>query len=255
MCEILGFSAQDPQNINGYLRTFYSHSVAHPDGWGLATFEKGHVCIRKEPVRAIDSQRLPKVLDHLGTHQVLMAHIRLATVGSINPKNCHPFSRRDNSGVEWTLIHNGTIFNGLELFPYESQQKGSTDSERVLLYLVDQMNHAIGKNGGPLSPEERFLLLEQAVKRLSYRNKLNLLLYDGTFLYVHTNMLGTLHYKTWENSVLFSTAPLEETGWHQVPMTTLLVYRDGKLLRQGENHHTEFFDTLHISSMEFEYNI
>ena len=45
-------------------------------------------------------------------------HIRLATVGSRDYENCHPFVREDNYGRHWTLIHNGTMFDCPQLSRY-----------------------------------------------------------------------------------------------------------------------------------------
>lgn len=255
MCEILGFSAKKEQPIERYLREFYQHSKDHPDGWGLALFREGDSKLYTEPTEARFSEQLPGLLDFIGVQSCTLAHIRKATVGGINPKNCHPFQRTDNSGIVWTLVHNGTIFSGLELFPYESCQEGTTDSERVLLYLVDRMNEAIQRKGAGLHSFERFKVLEQVVSTLSYRNKLNLLIYDGEQLYVHTNMLGTLFQKQWEDSALFSTTPLDETHWEQVPMTTVLVYQDGTLRYKGRDHHTVYVDTLNDSTMPYDYEI
>ena len=69
-----------------------------------------------------------------------LAHIRLATIGNVEQDNCHPFTAVDNSGRTWTLIHNGTIFESDNIGKYVFLQKGETDSERILLYIVDSIN-------------------------------------------------------------------------------------------------------------------
>ena len=39
MCELFGFSGNTYQEMNDYLDVFYSHSVRHPHGWGLAILD------------------------------------------------------------------------------------------------------------------------------------------------------------------------------------------------------------------------
>jgi glutamine amidotransferase len=62
MCELLGISANKKIHINDLLETFYSHSVEHMNGWGLAFFDDSDVRLVKEAVRAIDSENLKKIL-------------------------------------------------------------------------------------------------------------------------------------------------------------------------------------------------
>lgn len=76
-----------------------------------------------------------------------MTHIRLATIGSVKALNCHPYSGVDCTGRTWTLMHNGTICSGNRLMPYYRVQKGNTDSERIFLYLLDEINQATTKSG------------------------------------------------------------------------------------------------------------
>ena len=113
MCELLGFSSRRRRNVTPLLREFFSHAERHPHGWGLARFEDASAPqIEKEPVKATESETLRRILDEGVEAQTLLGHIRLATVGTIEFANCHPFSEADNSGRVWTLVHNGTIFSG-----------------------------------------------------------------------------------------------------------------------------------------------
>ena len=254
MCEIFGFSAEHGQNINEYLRSFYSHCVDHPNGWGYVGFNKNGrtEILCTEPVRADVSERLPGLLDKSLEYPTVLAHIRQATVGRVCLENCHPFARRDCSGRQWTLVHNGTVFSGLEIVPYLSQQVGDTDSEGILLYLVDQIDREIKHVGRELRPFERFQVAERVVGKLARRNKLNLMFFDEEQIYVHTNMQHTLFSKTCEDGILFATSPLSERGWKPMPMTTLFAYRDGKLLYRGENHHNEYVEVMEMPSYEYQ---
>ena len=39
MCEIFGFSSSKEEELNDYLKEFYSHCEEHPHGWGLAILD------------------------------------------------------------------------------------------------------------------------------------------------------------------------------------------------------------------------
>jgi glutamine amidotransferase len=111
-----------------------------------------------------------------------------------------------------------------------------------LLYLVDQVNARARELGRALEPEERFRLLDEIVSDMAKGNKLNLLLYDGEYTYVHTNYKDSLHYLKKEDGMLFSTQPLSEEEWKPVEFTTLLVVYNGKLVFSGNNHGNEYVD-------------
>ena len=93
MCELFGFSSQKKQNITGYLKEFYSHSVHHPHGWGLVTFEGNTASIEKQPMQASKSLRLQARLAESVEAAAAFGHIRYATIGQIEYDNCHPYTR------------------------------------------------------------------------------------------------------------------------------------------------------------------
>jgi glutamine amidotransferase len=195
--------------------------------------------IFKEGVCAAKSERLPDILNTTPPQDHLLAHIRLATVGSVREENCHPYSGMDVSGRRWTLIHNGTIYSSKKLVPYMNTQVGDTDSERIFLFLLDEINKAISSEGA-LSEQQRFAIIDQLVIRLSPRNKLNLMIFDGEILYVHKNMKDTLFYRQLASGYLFSTKPLDDDVWKPFPMTQLYAYKAGKQLFSGTVHSNVF---------------
>ena len=136
MCELLGFTSARNTDISDYLRTFFSHSDKNPHGWGMM-YETDRREILKEAVSAENSTFLSDIIDGLPPQKAALAHIRFATVGTVSELNCHPFTGMDISGREWTLIHNGTIFNGRHNHRYSAVQSGDTDSERFFLSLLD----------------------------------------------------------------------------------------------------------------------
>ena len=93
--------------------------------------------------------------------------------------------------------------------------------------------------------------MEQVVYELSYRNKLNLLIYDGSKLYVHVNMRDTLFVRNEDGGAMFSTSPLEPQGWEQLPLTSLLVYEAGTLQYRGRDHHNEYLDVMGRITLDY----
>ena len=241
MCEMLGISAKRKVRANDILREFYSHAERHPHGWGLATFNGAGVPdIEKEAVKATESEYLKKRLAAQIEESVLMAHIRLGTVGHLESCNNHPFTTTDNCGRIWTLEHNGTIFNGAMLNRYMGLQFGSTDSERVLLRLVDIVNERQIRLGRALDWKERFAALDNLIGDLAGGNKLNLIVYDGEILYAHTNFRGSLHVRDDGGALVFSTKPLSQGVWKPLPLTRLVAAKDGDIVREGAAHGKEY---------------
>ena len=133
-----------------------------------------------------------------------------------------------------------SLINYDALNKYKKVQDGETDSERVLLFIVDAINRKEIELGKELNQQERFELLDTLVCDLSKGNKLNLMIYDGDNFYVHTNEAHTLNQLETPDGRYFSTKPLSEEDWYPVPLTQLLAYQDGELIYQGTNHHHEY---------------
>lgn len=242
MCELYGFSSKRAKLINDSLREFYSHSDKHPHGWGLAYTAGGQICIDKEPLKASESSRLRERLSYPVCTDLALAHIRYATIGNVYRKNCHPYSVRDNCHRRWTLIHNGTIFDFPPLRNYINCQYGDTDSERVLLYIIDMINKEQSRLCRPLSFSERFSVIDKAVINLSPDNKLNLIIYDGDYMYIHTNYRNSLYYLQCDESMTVSTQPLSDNNWQNVPFTTLVAVKDGRFAAMGTKHSGEYIE-------------
>ena len=244
MCELFGLCSKSPIDVREYLNIFYGHSIHHPHGWGLIRENENKTEIIKEPIRAMDSRIISTIIQKTEPQTNLLAHIRLATVGATKYDNCHPYTGFDASGRRWSLIHNGTIYSGTELAKYLSEQSGDTDSERVFLYLLDEINRAIILNSAPLSIEQRCDIVNKLAITISPRNKFNFMIYDGELLYIHKNMKDTLSYKKLDSGMIFSTQPLDNNDWEQFPMTQINVFKDGECIFEGTIHKHEFIPTL-----------
>lgn len=248
MCELFGVSANEKIPVNDYLDTFFKRSIEHHNGWGLALLDDGLISVEKEPVRAVDSQYLKNRLTGRVVTSRCMAHIRKATVGDVSFGNTHPFVLNDDAGTKWVFVHNGTIFESDALNKYVHTQQGSTDSERILDYLVERINGLIREGA---DDESRHELIEQIVDELTPDNKVNFLLYGGDYLYIHKNEPGTLYRLTRPGSVVLSTHPLDDSDWEEVPQNRLIVYRDGEIVYEGRPHKNTYIHD--EEKMRFQY--
>ncbi|MDO5476565.1 MAG: class II glutamine amidotransferase [Eubacteriales bacterium] len=268
MCELFGISAGNEIEIGLWLETFFAHSEKNPHGWGIAHFHQnpagraGFGAVEKEPVKAVRSRYLKERLRQGMRASTLLAHIREATIGPLEYNNTHPFQKTDDSGRCWTLAHNGTVFEGALLRRFMEAQEGQTDSERILLYLVDRINRAREEKrkdmlppekeqatdcgpGGELTAGERCRIIDEAVASLAPGNKLNLLLFDGETFYTHTNLRGTLYSCFVGETALFATVPFLTgscASWEELPVTSLCAWRDGVQIYQGSPHHHAYVE-------------
>lgn len=240
MCELFGYSGARPLDVSPYLRMLASHSPDHPHGWGIAAIYGKYVNLEKEPKPAWVSDYLRNRLEYPLEVPAVIAHIRLATRGSMSHPNCHPFVMQDAANRTWTLAHNGTIFESDILDAYRDIQIGGTDSERILCHIIHKSDALPVYASNPAFCNTRFEMVDNIIQEIAQHNKLNLLIHDGEYLYVHTNMANTLYRKSVAEGTLFATVPLDEGGWEPVPMMQLLVYADGRLIFEGTKHSFEY---------------
>jgi len=118
-----------------------------PLSWGIGFYQGGDVLLRRRPNDerlALDVAALAKDL----RSDLILGHVRQATVGPIRTENTHPFRYR-----EWLFAHTGSIdsygeIRGrlLESIPefLRKDIRGDTDSE-VLFHVVLSFLHDAGR--------------------------------------------------------------------------------------------------------------
>ena len=243
MCELFGVNSPEKIVLNDSLKKFFSNGNEHPNGWGMAFFYGNSVSVEKQPENSVNSIYLRQRLRAKIEADKMIAHIRLATKGCMDYENTHPFVLRDNHDRVWTLAHNGTIFECDALNKYATLQQGKTDSERIIMYIIEKVNAAQDAAGRALDQRERFELIESIIAEITPDNKVNLLIYDGELLYAHSNFKGSLHYCKDGNAMLLSTRALDFRPWKLVPLNTLLAFEEGELKFTGTDHGHEYFFT------------
>ena len=217
MCRLYGFSASEKTGLecsllqahNSLFQQSRNDSLgrSNPDGWGISFYESGKPSLEKGHGMAADDPRYKKVASSVRSN-IVISHIRLATVGATEPQNVHPFVY----GV-WSFAHNGTVSGFPELEELLIQETdpllqrhrlGSTDSEQVFYWLLTRMqtagislDTAIGSND---QSEKVFSILASSAKELMTRStmaqsevaKLNFLLTDGNEMFA-TRWNNSLH--------------------------------------------------------------
>lgn len=245
MCELYGISSNKTISLNETLKLFYSHSSKNPKGWGLAYWtDSSEITIYNEGKCANDSELLKGILAYPIESKVSIGHIRTATVGTVSDNNSHPFTKLDSTGRGWTLAHSGNIYIGSQLLPFRNEQLGETDSECILLYIVDCINKKTEKKGNPLNSKERCEVIDSITEELSKGNKLSLLIYDTEQFYVYTNIKEILYFSKQDDYYCFAGVPLENSFfWYKVPLNVLIVYSGTNQLYYGQDHDHEFLKT------------
>jgi glutamine amidotransferase len=246
MCQLFAISSTCPQEINPLLQEFFTHAIDNPHGWGYAGFSDTLPLVVRSPEPADTCGMAADFLARRHLANEAMAHIRYATIGQIELANCHPFVASDVCGRHWTLAHKGTIFDFAPLNPYFKLQTGSTDSERILLYLLSQINAANQAKGAPLDANERFEIFTQLAADISLGNCLNLLVYDSDCLYVYSNYQGGLAINRSKDTAVFCTSELQavcaDTPWQPLTLCQAQSYKCGKLVRQANNIGQQYQD-------------
>jgi glutamine amidotransferase len=119
---------------------------AEPLGWGLGFYQAGEILLRRRPIDDRDEIDLTEAAEDIRT-DVLIGHVRRASVGALRTENTHPFRYRS-----WVFAHTGTIggFEHLRERLLASQPeflrrnvRGETDSE-CLFYLFLSFLHDAG---------------------------------------------------------------------------------------------------------------
>ena len=260
MCRLFAVTSRSPVEINRELSAFFDGSRLHRHGWGWAEIVSGRTRIRRECGPAFESAYASELLSSPLAVTEAFFHIRYATVGAVRLVNAHPLAALDHFGRQWTVIHNGTIFDFDKLDRFFDRQRGSTDTERLLLYLIDRIRALTA--GLRTAPDEgrRFSIVADVLKEAAMGNKLNIMISDGEILYVHANSrsgskaLGEaarydyLYERIFEAAGgactrLFCTVPLDEEGWTPLPLNTVSAYRRGALLFRAEPHPHEYMET------------
>lgn len=230
MCEIYGFCGNQPTKLNKYTNEFWTHAKVHKDGFGYYLADRDQ--LYTNPKSAISY--LSKLEKFNFTSKLVLCHIRFKTHGPASVENCHPFIKRDVHNVKWSLIHNGYIGDNEITAAFETLQNGETDSERILLAIVEAVNSLYEHSWLADCEILQYLYaqLEAACIELSKLGKTNLIFTDSATnnMYVFMNSPRTLHFLQTEDGVHISTTPLTNENWMPVDPYKLHIINNGEVI-------------------------
>lgn len=117
-----------------------------PLGWGIGFYQAGEVLLRRRPLDERDAIDLAEAAEDVRA-DILLGHVRLASVGALRTENTHPFRYRS-----WLWAQSGTIAGFERLRPrlldaqpefLRRNVRGETDSE-LFFYLFLSFLHDAG---------------------------------------------------------------------------------------------------------------
>lgn len=231
MCEIYGFCGSHPTRLNQFTDEFWLHSRVHQDGFGFYLADKDELYVNPRTAMSY----IDKLNKKNFTSKLAMCHIRFKTHGIAKLENCHPFIKTDSHGVRWSLIHNGYISDNPVTAAMGTIQSGETDSERILLCIIESIN-SLYEHSWVSSNDEllqfMYIQLEVVLHELSSLGKTNLIFTDDKTnnMYVYMNSPRTLFYLKTEDGYHISTTPLTHDQWIPVEPYRLHVINNGKLI-------------------------
>jgi glutamine amidotransferase len=260
MCRLYGFAATQPTRLECSLVQAQNalqmqsdrdgRGRRNADGWGIARWSS----VDAEVVRSTQ----PAFADHgfareaeATKSQVVLAHVRAATVGDVVDENVHPF----RSGP-WAFAHNGTLATHAALAPELLDQvhqtpAGTTDSELIFQWILGRMpDYGLHPDRPAESVDPIADLVEQVVLDLvrasipipkTDPSKLNFLLTDGvnlvasrwgnTLYWTERNQVrdcavcGTDHCPEADASykaVVIASEPITDEHWTEVEEGTII---------------------------------
>jgi predicted glutamine amidotransferase len=262
MCRLYGFRSNLPASVHGHLvlekNSLHRLSREHKDGWGIAHYGES-------PLPSVVHGLSPAHLDaefervcQLLTSRAIVAHVRLASVGSVQPANAHPFTLG-----RWTFAHNGTVRDfgahqaeiEAEIHPrFRGLLRGQTDSERCFYLFLSRLDELSPVEGpAPLEQVARALAkTTETVSRITDKpdaekpSTMNFLVTDGGLM-VATRRRNTLFFSECrgkgqeialptegarlDRMVIASEEVSVEDAWFEVPESSVVAVDEALVLR------------------------
>ncbi|MFC9897333.1 class II glutamine amidotransferase [Nocardia sp. NPDC127579] len=126
-------------------------SSAHPHGTGIGWFSLGNEpVLDRAPISALEGTYLEEIARNVRSH-TYVCHIRFATAGKVDVRNCHPFTMRER-----LFAHNG-CFRDKELIESwlddrdRALIKGDTDSEVLAAWVTHEIERLGDTTAGIIS--------------------------------------------------------------------------------------------------------
>jgi predicted glutamine amidotransferase len=262
MCRLFGFRSSSPSPVHSHLvlqnNSLHYQSREHKDGWGIAHYGEAPVPSVVHSLAPAHSdpefERVCKLLES----RAIVAHVRLASVGPVQPQNAHPFTYG-----RWSFAHNGTLRDfakhqsaiEAEIHPrFRVLMRGETDSERCFYAFLTQLAEQTPVEGAA-SVEQVARALARVTRRVSEitdvedgqkPSTMNFLVSDGEVM-VSTRRNNTLYFSECRRKGADVAPPADgarlerlliasehlsvEDAWFEVPESSVLAVDPGLTLR------------------------
>ncbi|MBW2733471.1 MAG: class II glutamine amidotransferase [Deltaproteobacteria bacterium] len=154
MCRLFGFRSAIYSGVHQSLlkadNALARQSERHTDGWGVAFYVENYPHLIRNDQQAWADSLFREISGVVAT-RTLLAHIRLATAGTVRVLNCHPFQYG-----RWTFAHNGELA-GFERDEVQREVRdlvdqrfcryvlGETDSEVLFHIFLSKLAHRVDK--------------------------------------------------------------------------------------------------------------
>lgn len=224
---------------------FQSH--AHPHGWGIGWYRRGDPVLRRGLLPAHADDAFVEAAREVRS-DVVVAHIRDASIGPVSDVNTHPFRHG-----RWLFAHNGTLARYersaevraailAEIDPaLRSALEGETDSERCFLMFLGRLRARAPLEDATL-PQVRQALAEttEAIVRIcdpgaEKRSTLNFLVTDGRLL-AACRRGKTLHLAVnagLRRAFVLASERIGEARWEEIPEGGFAGTEDGAQAARG----------------------
>lgn len=265
MCELLGMSSNQPATLSLSISTLASHGSAAgslKDGWGIAYCEGPDVRLIKDSGPVGDSDWVRFIREHALRSNIVIAHVRTATMGARGYRNTQPFIR-ELGGRMHLFAHNGWlphIFDKRGFEPTQFNPVGDTDFEKAFCGLLEKMRN-IWLHPGDIPPlTERFSVVSAFAEDLRSLGPANFLYSDGDTLFAHGHrrtqagtsrveppglvylqracrrreqpsiVAGLSIESADQNVALVASVPLNDDGWTALEEGEVIALRNGEIV-------------------------
>lgn len=190
MCELFAMASRIPATVSLSLEEFSKHgglTNPHKDGWGIVYYNDYDVQIIREPCPAFNSPHMQFVKNQGLVSNLVISHIRKATMGDLSLRNTQPFAR-ELSGRMHTFVHNGMLRGIFDLQSLDSNNYlpiGDTDSEYAFCILLERMRD-LWRQSEPF-PEmaERLAVVRRFANQIRPLGPANFIYCDGDYIMGH----------------------------------------------------------------------
>ena len=267
MCELFAMSSSHTATVNLSLAEFSRHgglTADHADGWGLAYVEDRDVRVFRDIDPAADSPYLQFVSKRHFKSDIVISHIRRATLGDVALRNTHPFARELGGRVH-LFAHNGDI-PGIKDGAGDGSGRfrpiGETDSEMAFCLLLDRLQPMWLASQHMPSLEDRLEVFLSFSREIRPLGPANFIYTDGDVVVLHGHQRkhkddgrirppglhllcrscqaepasirsrGLTIDATTQHVVLAASVPLTDEPWMKLGEGEVVVLRAGEIVRR-----------------------